>query len=254
MSGFSVSDLTVINGEVLFIGTGTDGLHDLWVTNGTAAGTTELGGPANLGVSGGVEDNTLYPSNLTTFNGEVLFEGFVPPGVYGLWVSDGTAAGTHDVTGISGANQGGLLTGGISPDFTVFNGEVLFQGRDTVGNLGLWVTDGTAAGTHEVTGISGANANGLDPNEMTVFKREVLFNGVNAAGNRGLWVTDGTAAGTHELTGIKGASAGGLDPSDLTIFKNEVFFDGVDANGQIGLWVTNGTVNGTHEIKGITGA
>ena len=32
---------------------------------------------------------------------------------------------------------------------------VMFAGTDTAGNIGLWVTDGTAAGTHELTGISG---------------------------------------------------------------------------------------------------
>jgi len=34
----------------------------------------------------------------------------------------------------------------------------LFRGVDANGQAGLWVTDGTAAGTHELTGISNANA------------------------------------------------------------------------------------------------
>jgi ELWxxDGT repeat protein len=33
---------------------------------------------------------------------------------------------------------------------------VLFSALDASGNDGLWVTNGTAAGTHELTGISGA--------------------------------------------------------------------------------------------------
>ena len=37
---------------------------------------------------------------------------------------------------------------------------VLFDGRDASG-YGLWVTNGTRAGTYELTGISGANASGL---------------------------------------------------------------------------------------------
>jgi ELWxxDGT repeat protein len=63
----------------------------------------------------------------------------------------------------------------------------------------LWVTNGTAAGTYELTNISGANSGGLYPFYFTVFNNEVLFRGADAAGNYGLWVTDGTAAGTYEL-------------------------------------------------------
>ena len=46
--------------------------------------------------------------------------------------------------------------GGVHPfDLTVFNGKALFTGADTAGHLGLWMTDGTAAGTQELTGIAG---------------------------------------------------------------------------------------------------
>jgi ELWxxDGT repeat protein len=48
---------------------------------------------------------------------------------------------------------------------TVFNADVLFSGYDAAGDTGLWVTDGTAAETHELTGISGANAAGLNPSD-----------------------------------------------------------------------------------------
>src|SRR5205807_325055 len=107
----------------------------------------------------------------------------------GLWQTDGTAAGTHELTGISGANVGGL---GLTPrDITVFKGKVLFNGLDASGVLGLWVTDGTAAGTHELTGISGASATGINPFYLTVFNGQVLFEGQNASGRLSLWATDG---------------------------------------------------------------
>jgi hypothetical protein len=132
----------------------------------------------------------------------------------------------------------------------VFKNEVLFQGSDH----GLWETDGTAAGTHELTGVSGAYPGGFHPADFTVFKNEVLFNGYDTAGHTVLWTTNGTAAGTHELTGIKGANPAGLDPTDFTVFNNEVLFRGVDTNGQVNLWETNGTAAGTHELTGISGA
>ena len=137
---------------------------------------------------------------------------------------------------------------------TVFNGEVLFNATDASGQNGLWVTNGTAAGTHELTGIIGANSNGLAPYDLTVFNGEVLFNGTDASGQNGLWVTNGTAAATYELTGIIGVSANGLSPAELTVFNGEVLFNGTDASGQNGLWVTNGTAAGTYELTGISNA
>jgi ELWxxDGT repeat protein len=174
-----------------------------------------------------------------------LFRGLDAAGNAGLWVTDGTAAGTYELTGINGA-----ASFGIAPtDITVFNGKVLFNGYDAAGNDGLWVTDGTAAGTYELTGING-------PQVMTVFNGEVLFDGIDAAAKLGLWVTDGTTAGTHELTGISGAYLGvnGLQPRDLTVFNSKVLFSGTDAAGNLGLWVTDGTAAGTYELTGISGA
>jgi ELWxxDGT repeat protein len=43
------------------------------------------------------------------------------------------------------------------------NNYVLFNGVGASGNYDLWVTDGTAAGTSELS-VVGANAGGLNPN------------------------------------------------------------------------------------------
>src|SRR5207237_5459776 len=61
----------------------------------------------------------------------------------------------------------------------------LFVGVDTNLYNNLWVTDGTSAGTHELTGIGGVLS--LNPSDLTAFDGEVLFS------SDGLWVTNGTA-------------------------------------------------------------
>src|SRR5262249_36628028 len=91
----------------------------------------------------------------------LLFKGYNANGNDGLWVSDCTPTGTHELTGISGVHTGGvypfLTQAGLQPsDLTAFKDEVLFNGLDDNGQYGLWTTDGTAAGTHELTGITGA--------------------------------------------------------------------------------------------------
>ncbi|WP_128957137.1 hypothetical protein [Bradyrhizobium zhanjiangense] len=114
------------------------------------------------------------------------------------------------------------------------------KGIDANNTAGLWVTDGSATGTHEITGVSGTHPAGLSPRYLTVFNGNVLFDGFNANGALGLWVTDGTSAGTRELTGISGANSAGLFSSfvnpDFTAFKGQLPFNGVNASGIKGAW------------------
>jgi ELWxxDGT repeat protein len=61
----------------------------------------------------------------------------------------------------------GALNGGVSY-ITAYNGEVVFEDIDSSSEYGLWVTNGTAAGTFELggignSGIAGANPDGLQP-------------------------------------------------------------------------------------------
>jgi ELWxxDGT repeat protein len=114
-----------------------------------------------------------------------------------------------------------------------------FAGVDGACNVGLWVTHGTAASTHEIT-VDGAPSGGLNPSDLTVFNHhEVLFTGLGG----GLWVTNGTTAGTHEIA-LDGASSVG----NLTVFNHDVLFSALDASNNLGLWITDGTTAGTHEI------
>jgi ELWxxDGT repeat protein len=200
---------------VLFNGVDSAITNALWVTNGTVAGTHEITGIA------GTSANGLNPEDMTVFKNEVLLAGTDAANQLGLWVTDGTAAGTHELSGISGAYAGGIFATHFPPSFTIFNGEVLFEGTDANGQVGLWVTNGTVAGTHELTDIKGANTSGagLNPESLTTLKGEVLFRGVDANGEVGLWVTNGTSAGTHEITNISGAfnQLGGLNPVGLTV-------------------------------------
>ena len=150
--------------------------------------------------------------SFTVLNGEALFAGDDANGQVGLWVTNGTAAGTHELN-VSGASTGAVGGSGAHLEgLTVFNNEVLFWGTNASGIEGLWVTDGTAAGTH---GLISRGPTRFDHETFTVFNGEVLFGALDTNNQHGLWVTNGTAAGTHELTGISGAyaGAGGLAPS-----------------------------------------
>ena len=64
-------------------------------------------------------------------------------------MTDGTAAGTSELN-VAGSFAGGLFFDVSTPDLTVFAGKALFVGEDTSGNISLWTTDGTGAGTSEL--------------------------------------------------------------------------------------------------------
>jgi ELWxxDGT repeat protein len=164
----------------------------------------------------------------------------------------GLSAARHELVSGGGASD----PAGLNPtDMTVLNGEILFSGLDASGDMGLWVSNGTAGGTHGLTGIAGADSSGLAPSDLTVLKGEILFRGLDQSGHAGLWITDGTVAGTHELTGVAGASTTGFgpDPSGFAVYDGEALFSGVDSSGNQGLWETNSTVAGTKEIGPVSG-
>jgi ELWxxDGT repeat protein len=83
------------------------------------------------------------------------------------------------------------------------------------GNVGLWETNGTAAGTSEIS-VTGAASSGLSPSNFTVFGSEVLFSGADASGHQSLWVTDGTVSGTSEISTVTKLPSG-LNPSSLFV-------------------------------------
>jgi ELWxxDGT repeat protein len=248
--GLNLSNLTVFGSEVLFSGQDAAGHNGLWVTDGTAAGTSELtvAGAASAGLS---------PSNLTVFGNKAVFAGTDAAGKRQLWVTDGTGAGTSELS-VAGTSASPI--GWISwPPFIALGSEVLFVGIDASNNAGLWVTDGTSAGTSEISvpgAFSELSAGGvfeLVPPNFFRFGNKVLFEGTDNTGHLGgLWITDGTSAGTSEILPAGASPAGILTtvqfPSFFA-FGSEVLFEGFDASQAHTLWVTDGTSSGTSELS-----
>ena len=263
---------TVFGAEVLFRGIDTAGASGLWMTNGTARRNHRnhrhkrggvdgskpkrhdglqrccavqwhgQGGPfrpvddqrhgrgnkrIDPPVGAGAAPNGLNPSDMTVFNNEVLFNGADADGLSGLWATDGTAGGTHELI----AEAPGASSGLDPTDMTVFGNEVLFSGVDANGLSGLWVTNGTASGTRELLAeVPGATAakdpHGLNPTDLTVFNGNVFFNGLNGSGRGQLWELNGATLATQMLT-VPGA-AGGIDPSNFEVYNGQLLFGGFD--------------------------
>jgi ELWxxDGT repeat protein len=216
----------VLGGKALFAGVDASDHVNLWVTDGTSAGTRELiaagANPAGLLVDGPSNQFGLLDPAFTVVGSRVVFDGADASGRNNLWVTDGTPAGTSELT-VVGANSRGLFAGGGAATYiSAFGTKALFKGADASGRLGLWVTDGTSAGTSELN-VVGANSRGLFYTgavnffpDLTVLGGKALFAGFDATGHVNLWVTDGTSVGTSEVA-ASGAATSGLTPSDITI-------------------------------------
>src|SRR5262249_1181366 len=158
----------VIGKQAVFLGADAQHHSELWVTDGTVAGTHELIIPGVWagGLIGGQYFNPgLDPNYMTAFDGNrALFNGIDAGGHLERWVTDGAAAGTHELDNIPGESTSGLHPA----NFAAFQGnKALFDGLDSSGHFELWITDGTVSGTHELI-IPGASAGGLNPTNITV--------------------------------------------------------------------------------------
>jgi ELWxxDGT repeat protein len=134
----SVSDLTAAGGKLFFATS-----RGLAVSDGTAAGTAQLGGATGV-------------TNLTAFNGRVFFSGLDQANQFQLFASDGTAAGTAVVKLINptGGSQPIATTSNSESHFAVLDGAMYFGADDGIHGFQLWRTDGTANGTTKVLDIN----------------------------------------------------------------------------------------------------
>lgn len=215
--GLNPSNITVANGQIFFAGTDGNGAIGLWKSDGTAAGTTELG-IANA-APGGIAPTS---SNIVSFNGLTYFAGHDASGNIGLWVTDGNGGDTHEIA-VSNSSANGLAPVSL----TVMNGALYFGGTDTQGATSLWKSDGTTAGTSELQvqgtapgGVNPISTNSLDyaNDQMAAFNNRLYFMGSGADGTEDLWSSDGTSAGTVQVSTPDAAGTTlGVMPTDFAV-------------------------------------
>jgi ELWxxDGT repeat protein len=193
------------------------------------------GGPlyATSGIPG--SSPTLLSSTILSslpaqnFGKQALFWALDTSGTFGVWISNGTVAGTTE------------LAPGLSPalePFTVLSTvhKAIFFCLDASTFTQLCVTDGTPAGTQSITFLAG----GFQPNSPIVsLGSRAVFSGATSSGTD-LWVSDGTPQGTQALT------TSGTNPQEIVFSSGKAFFSA--GSGDSALWVSDGTAAGTHVV------
>ena len=247
-NGYVTWEMVAVGPKVFFGSTDYRGF-ELWRTDGFVAGTML------------VEDINFStfpsnPRNLRAFKNGALFTAsgnatstWSNEGIYDLWFSDGTEAGTIKIK-----EDVGWL------DPMVPCGTRAFFGFTTPeAGHELWMTDGTAAGTVMVTdlypGITNPDygANSAGPSRLVCMDDRIYFT-ARTADRYSIWRSDGTAAGTLPVWDL---GAPGSTNLTTTLYKNGhnlVFgartYTGPNHwDGFHGLWRSDGTPGGTELIK-----
>ena len=260
--GDKIPAFGVVGGFLVFSAiTAADG-DELWATDGTGPGTTEI---KNINTTPGVGSHI---SNFTVYGSDLIFTAFDAVSGDQLWKTNGTALGTLFVADVN-PNPPALpppflyLFPDITPVFFNFQNTLYFTANDGTNGAELWKTDGSGAGTGLVKDINPGAANGFPaglPSMALAVKNSSKFF-FTATGTEGseLWQSDGTGPGTTILIDIAGGATGS-DPLILpdffgngSLFQGNKFFfiantPGVEGNE---FYVSDGTPGGTSLLKDI---
>ncbi len=207
-----VRSLVSLGGRLVFFrgAPGTFYPSQLWVSDGTAAGTRRLPVPPGLALRGFflAGDHAFFFRN--------------DPGVE-LWVTDGTDAGTHQVLDLrTGPSSSGPI------DQAALGGKLVFSALNTYYRASLFASDGTEAGTQ----ILSSNADSAT--SFFRFGNRLLFSSVgDHFYTPRTWSTDGTPGGTVRL-------AGRIGFSNPAVLGGQVLFSGLNLSTGIELWKTDG--------------
>jgi ELWxxDGT repeat protein len=225
----SPDGLTNLAGKLIF-----HAGHDIWKSNGTAAGTklvkqhSVFSGPAP------------YLGKLVLYGGAANYQG---KSHSGLWRTDGTTAGTKPV------HDGGVAS------LTPSGGRIFFSGGGEEGEL--WKSDGTTAGTKRITHF-GCCGRVPSIHELTNVNGTLFFAAQDDPFNVELYKSNGTATGTKRLEinpgtfGTEPPHQAPSNPYDLTNVSGTLFLAANDGTHGTELWKSNGTEAGTQLVKDMT--
>jgi ELWxxDGT repeat protein len=207
--------------------------------------------PGDLGVAM-VKDINPTPgfsggaSQLTLFNGIVVFVADNGSDGQELWRTDGTAAGTVMVKDINpGADEDPPDADSSDPEaLTVAGDAVYFRADDGVTGEELWKTDGTTAGTTFVKDINpGEDDEPGEPDrssidEPTDVDGTLLFEADDGVNGIELWKSDGTPGGTQIVNGPAGIAPMGASstPNNLEAIGSTLYFGADDTATGMELW------------------
>lgn len=236
-------DFTIVGSRLLF--TANDGIHgrELWVSDGSAAGTKML-----MDLTPGDDNGDPYDSNPGEFhvaNGKLYFKTTNETGeqtVWDIWETDGTEAGTRKLYTYSTDSS----AFGAPAEFAVMDNKLFFQMFDPIyGYEVFWVDlTGIVPGAQLLKDIFPGTGeydipNGSDPWHLRVvsglsvgLQDRLYFRAQDPVLGTEIFVSDGTREGTRVLKDISPGSANS-DLDEFHVIGHKLFF----REDVLNLWV-----------------
>ncbi|HEY9343461.1 MAG TPA: hypothetical protein VIQ23_17905, partial [Hanamia sp.] len=254
ISGFG----DVLNGKYIFAGNTPATGDELFITDGTPAGTLLLD-DIIPGATG-----SAPADNFAMLNGYLYFTAVTAATGRELWRTNGTLAGTSLVKdifpGATGSNEPNIYYLSSTGNY------LLFAAMDALSNgVELWKSDGNIGNAVLVKNINSGASLSSNPHDFYRFNNNVvLFVATDAARGDEIWKSDGTNAGTTILKDINpGADSSTFISIELApgflfqfpvfvsfhLFKGYGYFMANDGSGNVGIWRTDGTEANTTLVK-----
>ena len=231
---------------------GTTG-HELYISDGTAEGTSMVKEIVNYTSSSGYNYGTygpFYPLGDSVIFTAVNYNTSTTVDHNGteLWISNGTEEGTYMLKDI---NPG---IGSSSPyGLYLYEGNYYFLANNGVNGTELWMTNGTTEGTSMVADINqGAGSSGIEFNGVELYDGKMYFFADDGVNGKELWVSNGTENGTMMIKDLRiGAGDSTLDNVNPSFyqFNGSMYFTATDGIHGLELWVTDGTEEGTRMVN-----
>jgi ELWxxDGT repeat protein len=217
----------VVNGRLLLSSFNPRFATELWVSNGTDAGTTVL-----KDIGDGNAPVMPAPPVFTRDGAVAYFFASDNAGGNALWKTDGTPDGTVRVAdAVPGADD---LGGGLA----VVGDRLFFAHSATA--FELWVSDGTTGNTRRVRQFTAAET--PTPPDNFVAAGDLLLFRVGST----VWRSDGTEAGTFKVAAVATERGGSAGATTWFSFGPNAYFS--DTTGDT-LWKSDGTVEGTVPVS-----
>lgn len=185
---------------------------DVWVSDGTRAGTRRLGEQ--------VPQPPPFAPTFYPFGERMLLY------LDALWISDGTSAGTYQLS--------------EQPlEVLAVVGDLAYLRNPSAGGKELWVSDGSVAGTHPLAGFTEE----IRLEGLQAVGNRLFFLADDGVHGREPWVSDGTLEGTLLLADVRPGPADSVAGAGAAVVAGNLYFI---ADGE--LWASDGTVANTRRV------
>ncbi len=240
-NGHNPHDFIKVGDYFYFIANDSTHGDELWKSDGLAKNTKML-----KDINSGSEGSSI--SNLHEFNGVLYFTADNGQTGEELWKTDGTLEGTELVKNICEDELGSIIGDLVrSGDVAIFEAQTI---DESIPKRHLWYTDGTSAGTIQITDSTHTIKSALLSHQQVITIGDSIYlalddeiHGVE------LWLIDKKTWECRLLKDIRpGISDGGFRYP--ISFQGKVYFVADDGSGSE-LWTSDGSEEGTKIVKDI---